>query len=183
MAFNNRMVFVYGTHGTDEENAATYAKARFDSETWWYRGNGSLDLVSDNEFNATGYAARNVILYGNADTNSSWHVIHRDSPIVVARGRIVIGDRELRGDDLACLFVYPRSDDDKAIVGVVAAAGVPGMRLTSRLSYFASGVGYPDWCVLDPEVLNSGIRGARAAGYFANDWSLSSADIAWNEPR
>jgi hypothetical protein len=39
-----------------------------------------------------------------------------------------------------------------------------------------SGVGLPDWCIIGPEVLKQGVRGVRAAGYFANDWSISSTD-------
>ena len=51
-AFRNRMLFVYGTKGTPEENAWALAKARFDAETFWYRGNGSIDVVPDTEFAA-----------------------------------------------------------------------------------------------------------------------------------
>ena len=39
-AFTHRMMFVYGTRGTPEENAWAFAKARFDAEAFWYRGNG-----------------------------------------------------------------------------------------------------------------------------------------------
>ena len=55
-AFRHRMLFVYGTKGTPEENAWALVKARFDAETFWYRGNGSIDVVPDTEF----AAAQNV---------------------------------------------------------------------------------------------------------------------------
>ena len=47
------------------------------------------------------------------------------------------------------------------------------MRLTNRLPYFASGVGYPDWCILGPEVLKRGYGASRAAGFFDNEWKLN----------
>jgi poly(3-hydroxybutyrate) depolymerase len=180
MAFNNRMMFVYGTGGTPEENAATYAKARYDAETWWYRANGSVDVVPDAEFDPQRETGRNVILYGNADTNRAWNLVLDDScPIKLRRGMVDVGLRAFYGENLACLFIRPRAGDSKSLVGVVGATGVIGIRLTSRLPYFASGVGYPDWCVMDTSVLESGLSAVRGAGFFANDWSLSREDTAW----
>ena len=180
LAFANRMVFVYGTGGSEEENAATYAKARYDAEVWWYRANGSVDVVADADFSPATYAGRNVILYGNADTNSVWPVLLRDSPVEVRRGQVRVGNETETGEDLACLFVRPHPDSPDALVAAVGATGVVGTRLTNRLAYFTSGVGFPDWCVLGPEVLTSGLRVARGAGFFENDWSLSRTDSFWS---
>ncbi|MGH7178131.1 MAG: prolyl oligopeptidase family serine peptidase [Tepidisphaeraceae bacterium] len=179
-AFANHMVFVYGTNGVEEENRATFAKARYDAEVWWYRANGSVEVIADKEFVAADNLDRNVILYGNADTNSAWEKVLNDCPIEVRRGAVKVGPREQSGDDLACLFVYPRSGSTKALVGVVSGTGPQGMRLTNRLAYFASGVAFPDWCVLGPEVLERGITAARGAGFFASDWSLSTEDSQGN---
>ena len=176
MAFNNHMAFVYGTGGSAQENAAIYAKARYDAETWWVRGNGSVDVIPDSEFDPARDANRNVILYGNADTNRAWPALLDREPILVTRSSITIGGREWAGDDLACLFLRPRKGSDTALVGVVAGTGLSGTRLTNRIGYLMSGVGLPDWCVVGPEVLKQGIRGVRAGGYFANDWTISSAD-------
>ncbi|UCD74903.1 MAG: prolyl oligopeptidase family serine peptidase [Phycisphaerales bacterium] len=180
-AFRNRMVFVYGTNGTDEENRWSYGKARYDAETFWYRGNGAVDVVADVDFDADRDKDRAVILYGNADTNGAWNALLGDSPVQVRRGEITIGDRALAGDDLACLFLQPRPDSDVASVGVVTGSGVAGLRLTDRLPYFVSGVGYPDCIVLGPDVLSKGREGIRAAGYFGQDWSVESGDFAWRD--
>jgi len=51
-AFRNHFALVYGTKGTPAENTAAYHKARYDAETFWYRGNGTADVVSDAEFAA-----------------------------------------------------------------------------------------------------------------------------------
>ncbi len=49
-AFKNRVILVYGMHGSDEENGWAEAKARYDAETFWYQGNGSLDVIRDTDF-------------------------------------------------------------------------------------------------------------------------------------
>ena len=177
--FAQRFFFVYGTSGTPEENAATYNKARFDAETFWYRGNGSVDVIPDREFHSDPSRGRNVVLYGNADTNAAWKSLLADSPVQVQRGVVTVGDREFKGDDLACLFIRPRPGDDVALVGVVGGTGVPGLRLTERLPYFLAGVAYPDCIVLGTDVLTRGTAGVRAAGFFGLDWGVASGEFAW----
>jgi pimeloyl-ACP methyl ester carboxylesterase len=179
MGLNNHMASVYGTAGSAAENAALYAKARYDAELWWVRGNGSVDVIADSEFDPVRDPDRNVILYGNADTNRLWTTLVGDAPILTTRTGITVGGHEFVGDELACLFVRPRKGSDTALVGVVAGTGLTGIRLTNRIGYLMSGVGLPDWCVIGPEVLKQGIRGARAAGYFANDWTISPTDTIW----
>ncbi len=96
-AFAHNMIFVYGTAGTPEENAWSLAKARFDAETFWYRGNGSVDVVPDSAFDPTSNTDRSVILYGNSDTNADWSALLAESPVQVHRGSIQIGTRTLSG--------------------------------------------------------------------------------------
>jgi dienelactone hydrolase len=177
-AFANRMVFVYGTSGTPEENAWAYAKARFDAETFLYRGNGSSEIVADRDFDAKRMRDRNVILYGNADTNMAWKVLLRDCPIQVRRGAVQVGAQTTPRDDLACLFLYPRRDT-AALVGVVSGTGAVGFRLTDRLPYFLSGVALPDWTVATPDTLAKGTGGVTGAGFFGNDWRVETGDVVW----
>ncbi len=178
-AFRNAMVFVVGTGGTDEERATTLARARYDAETFWYRGNGSIPIVLDSEFEVAKDPGRNVILYGNADTNAAWKLLLADSPIQVKAGSLKVGDKQIDGVDLACLFIRPRAGNDKACVGAIASTGPVGMRLTQRVPYFVSGVGVPDWIVIGADAMEKGLAGVRGAGFFANDWGLSAEDSAW----
>ncbi|CEK13159.1 prolyl oligopeptidase family serine peptidase [Chthonomonas calidirosea] len=176
-AFSHNMVFVYGTHGTPEENALLYAKARFDAETFWYRGNGSVDVVPDTEFQTSAEPNRSVILYGNAQTNRAWQALLGDSPLQVTEGEVRMGEHFWKGDDLACLFVRPRPGSAVASVAVFAATGSVGLRLLQRLPVFLSGVAWPDATVLSAQMLTEGLRGVLAAGYFGNDWGLADGDI------
>jgi pimeloyl-ACP methyl ester carboxylesterase len=180
-AFRNRFVCVYGTRGTAEENAWALTKARYDAETFWYRGNGSVEVLPDTAFDPTAERDRNVILYGNAETHAAWKALLADSPVQVSRGRVRVGDREEKGDDLGCLFLRPRPGSDRAVVGVVTGSGPAGMRLTDRLPYFVSGVGYPDCLVLGADVPDQGSKGVRAAGFFGPDWRVDSGEFAWHK--
>lgn len=180
-AFRNGVVLVYGTKGTDEENAWAFAKARYDAETFWYRGNGSFEVVADADFDAARQPDRNVVLYGNPQSNAAWPALLAGSPVQIERGRMKIGPREVVGDDFACLFIRPRPGSDTASVGVVTGTGPAGMRLTDRLPYFLSGVGYPDVIILSPDALEKGGPGVVVTGYFGNDWSIERGEWAWRD--
>jgi predicted esterase len=177
--FRNRVQLVYGTHGTAAENAWAFAKARFDAETFWYRGNGILEVVPDTAFDPAKEPDRNVVLYGHAEANSAYTALLGSSPVQVRRGAVRIGERSEKGEDLACLFVRPRPGSDTALVGLVVGTGPAGMRLTDRLPYFVSGCAYPDCLVLGPETLMRGSEGVRAAGFFGADWGVASGDWVW----
>lgn len=178
-AFRHRMLFVYGTQGNAAENAWALARARYDAETFWYRGNGSVDVIADRDFDPAATRDRSVILYGHAEMNGAWSSLLAASPVQVRRGLVKVGEREEKGDDLACLFLRPRPDSDTASVGVVAGTGLAGLRVTERLSYFVSGVAYPDWVVLGLDALEKGVAGVRGAGYFGDDWGLATGESAW----
>jgi hypothetical protein len=180
-AFRNRVMFVYGTKGSADENAWAFAKARFDAETFWYRGNGSIDVIPDSQFDSMAERDRNVVLYGNAETNGAWQALLSESPVQVRRGRIQFGKMEETGEDLACLFLRPRPGSDRAVVGVVTGTGISGMRLTDRLPYFMSGVGYPDLIMLSGDVLKRGVSGVRWAGYFGSDWGMKEGEFVRNK--
>ena len=180
-ALNHRFMFVYGTTGTKEENAWSFNKARFDAEQFWYRGNGSVDVIADTNFDPHKEADRGVVIYGNADTNAAWEILLKNSPVQVKRGSIRIGERTLEDDDLSALFIQPRPDSDIACVAVIGGSGVKGMRLNDRLAYFLAGTGYPDCLVLGPDVLTDAADGVRAAGFFGLDWSVENGDFAWRE--
>jgi hypothetical protein len=180
-AFRRRMMFVYGTRGSPDENAWAFDKARFDAETFWYRGNGSVDVVPDTAFDPRTDPDRSVILYGNAEINGAWLALVGDSPVQVNRTEVRIGPHVLPGNDLACLFLRPRPGSEVACVGVVSGTGLPGMKLTDRLNYFLSGVAYPDCTVIGADMLRSGAEGVRAAGFFGNDWSVENGEFAWRD--
>lgn len=167
--FNHRVVLVFGTNGTPQENAWAYAKARFDSETMWYRGNGSLPMVSDDEWLAAKDRTRNVVLIGNARTNSAWgSLVEAGSDFTVPAT-----------DSTGWIVLRPMAGTIDRHVGLVGGSDLAGMKLTNRSPYFLSGAGYPDLLVLGRESLTKGSAGILKAGFFGNDWSVRNGDIAW----
>jgi len=176
-AFRNRVLLVHGTIGTAEENERSLRKARFDSETFWYRGNGAMELMPDSAFDPAAHPDRNIVIYGNAETNSAWSKLLGGSPVQVRRGTAQIGSRTLEGEDLCVLLVRPRPDSAVASVAAIAPTGAVGHRLSERLPYFESGVAYPDVTVIGADALDRGIDGIRAAGFFGNDWSVERGEF------
>jgi poly(3-hydroxybutyrate) depolymerase len=172
-AFNNRMVFVYGTKGTKEENDWNWQKARYDAETWYYRGNGAIDLVADTDYSPATYTNRGVVLFGNATSNAAWKQLLADCPIQLERNRVRVGAHQWQGDDIAAYFVWPIKGSPTASVAVVGGTGMKGMRAASANQYFAGASGFPDFMIFGLDMLRDGSKGVRMAGFFTNNWQLT----------
>lgn len=179
--FNHQMVFVYGTTGTKEENEWAYQKAVFDAETWYYRGNGAVDLIADKDFNPSAYPNRGVILFGNATTNGAWAKLLASCPIQVTRGQVKLGNEVYTGQDLGIYFTYPRSDSPIASVSVVAGTGLPGMKAALANQYFAAGSGFPDYLIFTTEMPKDGAKAIKATGFFDHNWQYVKAGVARGE--
>jgi len=175
-AFNHKMVFVYGTSGNREENEWNFNKAKYDAETWYYRGNGSVDIVPDKEYSIEKYPGRNVIIYGNANSNSAWKILLNDCPITVTRSGIKVGNENLTGDDLGTYFVWPMKNSPANSVGVIAGTGLNGMNAANPNQYFAGASGFPDFMIFRLGMLQSGADKVEMAGFFDNDWRLAPGE-------
>jgi pimeloyl-ACP methyl ester carboxylesterase len=178
-AFRRRMIFVFGTRGTAEENAWAFGKARFDAEIFQYQGNGSVEIISDRDFVPESDPDRNVILYGNASTNRAWKSLLGDGPVLVDKDLVKAGGKRIKGKDLACLFIRPRRDSEVACVGVVAGTGIQGMRLTNTRPYLSAGYALPDMIVFNADVGRGSGRGIKLAGFFGLDWGVESGEFIW----
>ncbi|WP_152269217.1 carboxylesterase family protein [Agriterribacter humi] len=171
-SFNHNMVFVYGTKGNKAENEWAFNKARYDAETWYYRGNGAVDIIQDKEYNTSEYAGRNVIIYGNASTNSAWSLLLNDSPVQVSRNHVSAGANAWSGDDLAVYFTRPIKNSPMNAVGVVAGTGLKGMNAANANQYFAGGSGFPDYMIFRLDMLRDGSQAIELAGFFDNNWQM-----------
>lgn len=174
--FNNHMLFVYGTKGTKQENEWSLNKARYDAETWYYRGNGAVDIVADKDFSLEKYTGRNVILYGNANTNAAWDQLLNDCPIRIERNTVKAGSDRFEGDDLGAYFTWPLKGSNTVSIGVVGGTGLKGMNAAHANQYFAGASGFPDFMIFRLHMLRSGPDGVMMAGFFDNDWKISEAD-------
>ena len=116
------------------------------------------------------------------DTNTAYDKLV-SGPLRLGQGEIRIAHRTEHRADLGCLLIRPALAASERLVGVVGGTGLKGMRLTERLPYFLSGVGYPDWIVLGPDTLTKGSAGVLGAGFFGPDWGVADGDFAWQAER
>lgn len=171
--FNHRMVFVYGTKGNAAENKWSFDKARYDAETWYYRGNGAVDIIADKEYSTEKYTGRNIIIYGNANTNSAYNILLNDCPVRIERNKIKAGNDLWEGDDLGTYFVWPVKGSAINSVGVIGGTGLKGMFATNANQYFAGASGFPDFMIFRLGMIKSGVNEIKMAGFFDNWWKLS----------
>ncbi len=176
-AFRHDVEFVYGTHGNSEENEWAIEKARFDAEYMWYQGGGSVDIVSDEEFQPDAAPDRSVILYGNSETNSAWKKVLDDFGIRVLEGRLIFDKRIFDGPDYLCLMVRPRRGSSIASVGIVGGTEIEGMRLASIIPYLQPGFGLPDLTILNADIFSKWESGIKVAGFFGHDWGFTGGEF------
>ncbi|MEQ6120658.1 alpha/beta hydrolase-fold protein [Reichenbachiella sp. MALMAid0571] len=180
-AFRHKMVFVYASKGSKEENEWYYNRTLFDAEKFWYRANGNVEIVKDTEFRTSNYVDQNVILYGNKDNNAAWDVLLKNSPIQVSNNQMIIGDKTLTGDQWGSYFIYPRPDSNIASIGVVTATGKKGMKGAYANDYLVNGTTFPDVFVFDHTMMKNGISGVKCSGFFGNNWSVEAGDFIWRD--
>jgi dienelactone hydrolase len=172
--FNHRMVFVYGTAGTAAENEWSISKARYDAETWYYRGNGAVDVIADKAYSASRYKGRNVVLYGNSVSNAAWNTLLNDCPVQIDRNSIKAGNKSWKGDDLAANFVWPVKGTESNSVSVIAGTGLKGLNTAFANQYLAGGSGFPDIFIYRLNMLQEGAKGVELAGFFNNNWEFDA---------
>lgn len=176
-AFNHRMVFVYSTGGTKEENEWSVNKARYDAETWYYRGNGAVDIIADKDYAPEKYKDRGVIVYGNKTTCKAWKLLLNDCPIQVERNKVTAGGKQWTGEDLSACFVWPLPGSDVASVAVITGSGLTGMKAAYANQYFAGASGFPDFMVYNAKMLVSGVDEVKMAGFYDHAWKLSEGEM------
>lgn len=172
--YDHRVAFVYGTAGSLDERNWAYAKARFDAETFAYRGNGSVDVIPDIRlagWSVSQLRERTVVLYGGPACNRGYSALGVTG-VEISSGGGSIDDLPFAGD--AGLMALRRGPGGQ-LVGCVAGTSLPGMRCLDRLGVFTSGTAYPDWTVATPNLLSRGYDGFRAAGSFGRDWKVDRA--------
>ncbi|MFY7795062.1 MAG: alpha/beta hydrolase [Chitinophagaceae bacterium] len=176
-AFRHRMIFVYGTKGTPEENRWAEQKARFDAESWYYRGNGAVDIIADNEYLDSAYKGRGLVLYGNATTNDLYKRFMKASPVRMERGRVYVGARVFEGDDLSGAYVWPNPEDPFTSVALIGGTGIKGMRAADANQYFAGGSGFPDFIIHGADISRKGAESLMATGFYDQRWQLGTDHI------
>jgi predicted esterase len=170
--YNKNLLYVYATGGTPQEQQWAISKARFDVESWYYRGNGAFDIISDKEYTKAKYPGRNVVLIGNANTNAAWKVLLSDCPVSVTNSGIKVGTKQFAGTDLGTYFVWPMAGTADNTISVIAGTGIDGMKAANANQYFTGGSGFADIMVFKLAMLKDGINQVVHAGFYDNQWKV-----------
>lgn len=178
-AFFRPFVFVVGTQGTAEENAAARDVAVYLANLWWWRGNGSVRIVADDQVTPTDRAECNLILFGHRQSNAL--LAEAELPLAVSRGEIRMGTHVLRGPGLATAFVAPAPGQPERLWAVYGGSDAAGLRLAILGEILRSGAALPDFLVWDAEAVSLGFGAAKWAGYFGPAWSEAGGLATWGE--
>ncbi len=180
-AFHEPLLFVWGASDpsqarANEEVAQAWARVR----------NGvrvEYPVMSDAEFEARGEALANdraLFLVGNAKSNRIVRELEPSFPVRIDGDDVLLGSTRIEPDDgpaavsqLGAAFIRPNPRRPDRYVIVVEGVGPLGTWRSLSLPEML-----PDFIVYDRSVgpargmLSLGAGAARAAGSFANDWSL-----------
>jgi predicted esterase len=181
--FHEPILFVWGA--TDPAQARANEEA---ARAWAHLHNGvrvEYPIWSDTEFFARGEPIANdraLFLVGNAKSNRVLRELEPSFPIRIEGASVVFGAKKLEAQEgsadlseLGAAFIHPNPRRPDRYVVVVEGVGPLGTWRSLSLPEML-----PDFVVYDHGVapargmLVLGPATVRAAGYFANDWSLSA---------
>lgn len=147
--FNNRLVLVLPTGGTAALQKWARNKARYDAEQLWYIGNGSVDVVTDEEFTKRSkeFAGRNVLAYGDARSNTVAAMVGGVSSV------------------LAGSLFFESKVVDGRVIGRIYAAEDNSLRYCDRVPLFTAGAALPNTLVLHTSYLRNGLESVMQAKF------------------
>jgi predicted esterase len=173
-AFHEPLLFVYGA------DDPTQTRANEEVARSWASMRGGIDVkypvMSDTEFFAKNEPIANpraLFLVGNARSNKVVRALEPAFPIKIVGDALVIGAKRFTGAEVGAAFIRPNPKRlDRYVVVVEGLSALGTWRSLSLPDLL------PDFVVFDGAIAPS--RGqmilsagsARAAGMFANDWSL-----------
>ena len=162
-------LMVVPTGGTPGEQQAALAKARYDSEVWWYRGNGRGPVVADTDVTDKHWKKYDLVLYGSAASNACWKKIADRLPVTCVDGEVTVNGETLKGD-LAVAAVYPNPETPGKLVALVGASGPGGRRAWNAFGWWTTGSGTADVMVWTPEVFGKWTDAVKLIGFYGADW-------------
>jgi predicted esterase len=171
-AYFSPFILVYGTQGDSLTNQITLHQARLEAARWWSRGNGSVDVVPDTQVTPGMMENFNLIIFGGPEENLVTAKLNGYLPIRIEKGKMFLGKKELRGDNLAAEFVYPNPLNPDKLIFVHQGLGKEGLNLSTSFTALYSGAGLPDFIIFDRKVKLQGWGGVVCAGFFDWKWQL-----------
>lgn len=140
-----------------------------------------VDIRFDNEVDDL-LLSGNVISLGMEDENQYLQrVLHEsylknDFPIQTGNREITVSDagREhtYSGQGVGAIYLHPLPRS--RLLLCICGTDQEGLERAARLFPYRTGVGQPDWVVVGPEMGDEGMQGAKAMGYYSNQWDIET---------
>ncbi|HEY6331822.1 MAG TPA: prolyl oligopeptidase family serine peptidase [Blastocatellia bacterium] len=170
-AFNKPFLFIIGTGGQGppaaETNSAATEAARVLARDWMLRANGIVNIKNDSDVTNDEIQSRNLVLFGNADTNSIIGRINGQLPIKFAAGGIVVGQRTF-GSDTGMIMIAPNPLNPARYVVIVGGSS-PGCFQAAGRTCMAD---LPDYVVFDANAFSGKKLAFLAGGFFDKYWRV-----------
>jgi len=180
-AFMKPFVIVYGTKGSEEDTFWNLHLARYYAQAWWYRANGSANIVSDTKLSDFELKSHNLILIGNARTNEVIASLEPSLPIKLLDNGVQVGNRFIFGKHLTVKFVYPNPVNGDNLILVLSGQDAEGFKRLFGFIEMYSGSGFPDFAIFGDEVKLQALAGALAMGFFNLKWDFDDSLTFFNE--
>jgi pimeloyl-ACP methyl ester carboxylesterase len=171
-AYFSPFVLVYGTKGDSATTELTTHQARLEATRWWRRANGFAEIIPDTEVTTEIMDEYNLILFGGAEENLITAKINENLPIKVKDGKILLGEKQIRGKQIAVELIYPNPLNPGRFVFVHEGNNLEGLKLSDFFTTIYSGAGLPDFVIFDNQVKQKGWGGVICAGFFDSDWLI-----------
>jgi pimeloyl-ACP methyl ester carboxylesterase len=151
--FNNHVTLVLPTKGSKALLDWSRAKARYDAEQLWYIGNGSVDVITDQEYekNERGYASRNILLYGDMKSNSVTNKMFLD---------------DMLKSGLSDSIVFEARVEKGRVVGCIFGSEDASSKFADRVPLFTAGASIPDYLILKKDYLTQGLPSVKQTGFW-----------------
>ena len=172
-AFNRPFLFVVGTTAKNAKDQAMVATTRRASETlkqeWMARANGSVKVKADSDITREDINEYNLILFGNAQTNSFIAQINDRLPIKFRAGGLHAGNKTFTNEDVGMAIIYPNPLNTNRYVVIVGGVSAGGMETAGRLRLHE----LPDYVVFDSHTLSGEKLQFVDGGFFNKFWGLA----------
>jgi hypothetical protein len=134
---------------------------------------GELPELKDVDYPATGYPA-NLILWGDADSNSVIAKLKKDLPITFNSGSWSLGDQSHDGDRFAPALIFPKKSSGDIFSGYIVLNSGLTFREGHDRTNSLQNPKLPDWAIIDitqpPDAFAPGR--IHDAGFFDEEWKL-----------
>lgn len=164
-AFAGPFLLVGGSAGPAESRDALASLARQIREAWTKSYFADCPYKEDREVTAQDIADRNLILLGDARTNSVVNELIASVPLKIEPDHISVGGQRYEGSGLGVVAVYPNPLNAKRYIVIVGANDYEGFQLSEPN---LSQKGWYDFVVWDARAPRG--KGIVAQGFWDGAW-------------